>query len=351
MRCLFAIPGDINAPTGGYAYARWLLKHWPDEAAPLEHIELPGSFPFPSRRDLDESLRILHEASAGGGCALLIDGLAFGTFPPDMISNLRAPVTVLLHHPLSLETGLTEAEKIRLLDSERRALAHARHIVVTSPETARSVRALFAFPEGRITVAEPGIEGQVRSSGSAMGDPLHIVSAGTLTPRKGHSVLADALHLVRDLDWRATIAGSLEWDAATAQAVQAQVATLGLGNRIRFTGTLDEAALAGLYASADIFALASYYEGYGMVFAEAMAHGLPIICSGSGAVRETAPVGAGLHVEAGQPRAFADALRHMITDSKFRERCAAHAFAHAQTLPSWRDTAQKVARVMQAVAE
>jgi glycosyltransferase involved in cell wall biosynthesis len=125
---------------------------------------------------------------------------------------------------------------------------------------------------------------------------------------------------------------------------------LGLEDRIRFTGPLSEAEVARLYNEADIFALASYYEGYGMVFAEAMARGLPIVCSGAGAVRDTVPAEAGLHVEAGDPQAFAAALRRMLDDAPFRQACAEAAYAHAQSLPDWNETARIVSAAVKKAA-
>src|SRR5829696_3500180 len=99
----FVIPGDLAAPTGGYAYARKILVELPE----LQHLEFPRTFPFPSRDDLIETARILAEAP---GRVLLIDGLAFGAFTEDLLSRIERPVVALVHHPLGLETGLNDEQ-------------------------------------------------------------------------------------------------------------------------------------------------------------------------------------------------------------------------------------------------
>jgi glycosyltransferase involved in cell wall biosynthesis len=113
---------------------------------------------------------------------------------------------------------------------------------------------------------------------------------------------------------------------------------------------MNESALSALYASGDIFALATYYEGYGMVFAEAMAHGLPIVASGEGAVRDTVPEKAGLLCETGNTAAFAAGLRRILTDRSLREAKAEGAWEHGQTLPRWQDTATIIADVLASVS-
>jgi glycosyltransferase involved in cell wall biosynthesis len=350
--CLFAAPGDLSALTGGYAYARKLLEHWPREQGEIQHIALPDGFPFPSQDDIEASAALIAGAAAQAQdrAVALIDGLAYGAMPENAIRLLPLPVVALVHHPLGLETGLGSEDAAALLKSEARALALAFGVVATSRATARTIREMFVMEPSRIAVAEPGLTRAPRAKGSAGRGPSHIVSVGSVTPRKGCGVLIDALSLLRDVPWRATIAGSLDRDPATARQVQDMARQSGLQDRIRFTGPLSEAGVMRLYGEADIFALASHYEGYGMVFAEAMARGLPIVCSGSGAVRETVPAAAGLHVEAGDAQAFAAALRRMLEDEPFRQACAEAAYVHAQGLPDWDETARIVAAAVEKAA-
>jgi glycosyltransferase involved in cell wall biosynthesis len=344
-RCVFAIPGSLATPTGGYAYARkilpLLLRHMETQICPL-----PAAFPFPSAADLTQAARALAHADLPG-TAFLIDGLAFGAMPAGLIANIKSPVAVLVHHPLSLDDDLPAAERQRLLHLEGRALALARAIIVPSPGTAQALAELFAIPPARITIARPGILRGKRALGAPAGQPLHIVSAGSLTPRKGYPVLADALHQVSDLPWHATIAGSPELSPETAAQVNQKISVCGLEDRVRFVGELDEEALSALYSSGDIFALASHYEGYGMVFAEAMAHGLPIVASGGGAVAGTVPPEAGFVCPAGDAKAIASALRALLLDGNLRQAKAEAAWRHGQTLPQWPETAAIIAGALQ----
>ena len=90
------------------------------------------------------------------------------------------------------------------------------------------------------------------------------------------------------------------------------------------------------YRAADLFALASFYEGYGMVYAEAMANGLPVIATDAGAVPEVVPPEAGALIPPGDRAALAAALRRLIGDDALRTRCADAALAWTRALPDWR---------------
>ncbi len=343
----FAIPGDIATPTGGYAYDRNVIAHIERFGVQLSLLPLPAGFPFP---DAGERHETAARIAALGDCALLlIDGLAYGAFDAGMLAALPAPPIALVHHPLGLETGLSPQQRDALLASEAEALRRTRHIIATSTTTAETLSRLFSLPRAKITVAEPGISHVERAHGG--GEVVHIVSAGAVVPRKGYDILISALADLADLKWRATIAGSLDRSSETAAAIAEQVRSLGLSGRIALAGTLGDADLAALYRSADIFALASRYEGYGMVFAEAMAHGLPIVATTAGAIPETVPAAAGLLVPPDDAAALSRALRAMIARPDLRKACGEAAWAHAQTLPRWSDTARKIADVLSAVAQ
>jgi glycosyltransferase involved in cell wall biosynthesis len=171
-----------------------------------------------------------------------------------------------------------------------------------------------------------------------------------VSPRKGYDGLVAALRDLADLDWHLTIVGALDHAPAAAAALRAAIQATGLRERIDVAGVVDDTRLARLYDRADVFVSPSLFEGYGMVLAEAMARGLPLVASTGGAAAETVPDSAGLKVPPGDVAALREALRRMIADAALRRAFADGSWAAGQTLPRWRDTAARVAEALRTVA-
>jgi glycosyltransferase involved in cell wall biosynthesis len=200
-----------------------------------------------------------------------------------------------------------------------------------------------------ITVACPGTDRGVMASGSGDGT-LRLLSVGAIVPRKGFDVLIEALATLAELPWRLTIAGDRTRDAKAAAELDAQIGHHDLGTRVDRVGVLDAERLAVLYQQSDLFVLASRFEGYGMAYAEALAHGLPIVGTTAGAIPDTVPPGAGILVEPNEVKALARTLRMLIENRKERDWLAANARAAAATLPTWADSAKIFAAAVEAVA-
>ena len=332
----FAIPGDLAAPTGGYVYARRVMAEWARAGIAHRHVPLPAAFPAPDAAALRETAAILADAPR----PLLIDGLAYGAFPEDLARQAEA--TVLLHHPLCDETGLDAEQTERALRTERAALVHARHVVVTSPLTARDLVARFGVEAGRITVAEPGLD---RADPAPLaGDPPHILAVGSVTPRKGYGYLVEALARCADLPWTCTIHGETDRDAAEAARIAGLIEAAGLSSRIALRPPVPGDALHAVYRGADVFVAPSLHEGYGMAVTEAMAHGLPVVASRAGALPETAPVAR--LVPPGDVDALRDALHEVLMDAGLRRSMGAESHAFARSRPGWDTTARIVAQAM-----
>jgi glycosyltransferase involved in cell wall biosynthesis len=337
---VFAIPGDIDAQTGGYAYDRHLLREWRKAGIAARHLALPGSFPAPTAEDLAETERRL--AATAGDEVLLVDGLALGAFPEALAARFSQRLVALVHHPLALETGLSPDRAAVLRRSESRALAQARAVVVTGEATRDRLVADYAVAPGIVTVAVPGTEPASRATPAADG-PARLLAVGAIIPRKGYDVLVQALSAIRDRPWTMIIAGSPGHAPHVAGDLHRRIVAAGLAQRILLAGGVDAATLRCLYGKTDIFVMPSLYEGYGMVLGEALAHGLPIVTTRSGAGAEALPDAAALKVAPGDAAALAKALASLIDAPAERLRRADAAWAAAGDLPRWGETARRVA--------
>lgn len=339
----FLLPGDPDSRTGGYLYDARITAGLGSLGWIVHRHRLADSFPFPGAAELSQVGGIL--ASLPDGARVLIDGLALGVLPAVIAPHAaRLRLVGLVHHPLAEETGLDEAARHWLFESEKAALAMVRHTIVTSPFTAKAL-AGYGVPSERVTVILPGTDPAPVAKGGG-GPGLHILAVGTLTPRKGHDVLLSALGTLLHHDWMLTLAGGAR-DKATAGLVEKLIQDKGLSDRVTLLGEVDAEALAALYDRADLFALASHYEGYGMVFAEALARGLPVIGTTGGAIPTTVPPDAGLLVPPGDVSAFAQALEKLLADTGLRQRLQQGALRARDTLPGWQDQARAFAQVLE----
>jgi glycosyltransferase involved in cell wall biosynthesis len=344
-RFVFAVPGDLATPTGGYGYDRRMIAELGDLGWQIDLLNLGEGFPCPDDATRTGAQALLLAVPAGR--IIVVDGLALGVLP-ETAARLagRNSLLALVHHPLALEWGLSAPQADALRASERAALAFVQGVVVTSAATARLVASDYGVSMERIAVARPGSDPAPPAQGSK-DVVLRLLSVGAIVPRKGFDVLVAALATLTDLSWRLTIAGDRSRDRIAAAQLDADIARHGLGDRIAAPGAVSPQRLAALYAEADIFVLASYFEGYGMAYAEAIAHGLPVIGTDAGAIPETMPPDAGLLVAPGDIAALAEVLRRVIGDAGLRRRLANAARVAAPRLPGWRDSAAIFARALE----
>jgi glycosyltransferase involved in cell wall biosynthesis len=257
------------------------------------------------------------------GRLIVIDGLAFGVLP-EAGEALREthPLIALVHHPLALETGVTPQDAVVLRASERAALAATRGVIVTSPATKRTLVAEFGVPADRITVAQPGTD-RVPAALRTPSGSVALLAVGAVVPRKGYDVLVEALAGLIDLPWRLTIAGDCGRSPETTTRLRAAIEDNRLAPRITIEDAVPDARLRELYAASDLFVLPSRYEGFGMAYAEAIAHGLPVIGTTAGAIPDTVPAEAGVLVPPGDAASLAAVLRQLIENRDARERVSA----------------------------
>jgi glycosyltransferase involved in cell wall biosynthesis len=313
------VSGDIDRRTGGNLYDRQMERACRRAGLALRIVSVR------STAQARSTLARLEPR------VIVIDSIAIPIAAPLVRwarETLRARVIALMHMP-------TRAHGTRAL------LRAADRVVAVSPDLARAL-ARAGVPRSRITVIPPGSDGVPRVSRRAASSRgaraasrddgwLRVLCVANWSPSKGIATLVAAAAHVPQV--RLELVG----DAGSGpyrHLVIARIRSSGLAGRVVIHGALGERAIARRYAGADVFALPTEREGYGIVFAEALTHGLPIIAADIDAVRQI--VGdAGVFVARRRVRPLITALR-LVTDAWHRSRLAKAARIRARALPRWR---------------
>ena len=337
---VFVVPGRLDQLTGGYLFDRHIVEGLRARGRVVQVIELTGGRPKANAAVL---------AGVADGTETVVDGLALANLGEVVAAQARLRLVAFVHGPLAQESGLPPAEAKRAAQREAALLSRLRGVLCPSRKTAAAVESYGVSPD-RIAVVPPGTVKPNRHLRPRRGPVRALLCVANLLPRKGHGVLVEALAQIRDLEWHLLCVGSLERDPPTARSVRRMISAAGLEQRITLAGEWPPQSVAHAYRKADAFVLPSFHEGYGMVFAEAMAYGLPLIATAAGAIPETVSLEAALLVPPGDSAALARALRRVIAEPALAARLAAGSRAAGARLPEWSKATEEWERAFDRLA-
>jgi glycosyltransferase involved in cell wall biosynthesis len=338
VKLTLIVPGPIDQLTGGYLFARHIVAELCARGDEVAVIELPGQFPEADATAGAAAAEAL--AALPDGALAVIDGLALLGFNDCLAAAARRLKLIgFIHHALADETGLARDKIAAFQAAERRLLPLLRGCVCPSRNTAAALID-DGVEAARIAVTPPGtVKPVFRRERAHPGGRLHLLCVATVTPRKGHALLIEALAAIDRDAWRLDCVGSLTRDPDCAAALRAVIAKHRLEANVRLLGERRPEQLPPAYDEADLFVLPSYLEGYGMAFAEALAYGLPIVATTGGAIPHTVPASAGLLVPPGDVAALREALARAIGDHRLLAQLSAGARRAGDALPDWREAA------------
>ncbi|MBB4905514.1 glycosyltransferase family 4 protein [Actinophytocola algeriensis] len=338
----FVVPADIDDVTvasGGNTYDRRMC-----DLLGLDKVPVAGRWPTPStkaRVALADTL-----AEIPDGSVALIDGLVACGVPEVVVPHTRRlKLVVLLHLQLADETGVQPERAAGLDRREREVLRAASAVVATSEWAARRAIAHHGLDPKRVRTAPPGTDPAPRAAGTDAGDQL--LCLASVTQRKGHDVLAQALANLADLPWTCVCVGSVRRDPGHARRVQGLVDKLGISNKMIIAGPLPDADLDATFAKTDLLVLPSRRETFGMVITEALVRGIPVLTTNVDALPHTLGPGTssgGMLVPADDVPALTAALRRWLTDAELRERL--REAARARVVEDWPTAAKRLAGVL-----
>jgi len=334
VKLALIVPGPIDQVTGGYIFARRIIWDMRARGDHVSVVELAGQFPDADGAAQTAAAQAL--AALPDGALAVIDGLALLGFSDCLAAEAqRLKLIGFVHHALADETGLTVRKTARFQAAERRLLPLFRGVVCPSRNTADVLLDYGVAPE-RIVITPPGTIKAVSSrKREKFRSQLHLLAVATITPRKGHRLLIEALAGIDHDTWRLDCIGSLTRDPDCVAELRDAIVRNGLESNVRLLGERQPQQLPLAYEEADLFTLPSFHEGYGMAYAEALAYGLPIVATTGGAIPHTVPESAGLLVPPGDVDALKAALSRAIADRFLLAQLSEGARRAGAALPDW----------------
>jgi glycosyltransferase involved in cell wall biosynthesis len=349
------IYGSLTTISGGFIYDRRLVRYLREAGDRVDVISLPWR---PYGLSLIDNLNsgLCRDLSQAAFDVLLEDELVHPScfwLNQRLRPRVAYPIVAIVHHLRGRERHPALLSRM-YRHVEKSYLASVDGFICVSRTTEKDVADLVGRARPRV-VATPGRDGlpgavtreEITARATASG-PFNLIFVGNLIPRKElHTLLAALAHLNRD-DWRLTVAGSLEMDAAYVEAIRRQIKDAGLAPRVSLLGPLPARELAARCAASHVMVVPSSYEGFGIVYLEGMHFGLPAIAGTAGAAKELVRHDHnGFLVPPGDAAALARSISLLMADRELLKRLSLAAHRSAAAHPTWNESAAQVRAFLQ----
>jgi glycosyltransferase involved in cell wall biosynthesis len=346
MRIGLVIYGSLDTLSGGYLYDRTLVAALRAVGDSVEIIPLPWRNYLGSLRD-----------NFSPGLRRRLRGLEVDVMLQDELAH---PSLFLLNRRVREQISCPVVSVVHLLKSslnypawqnsfyravEWRYLSGVDGLIYNSATTRRDAERLPKVARAQKSeslIAYPGsdrLNPQISDEelkNRALDGPLRLLFLGNMIPRKGLHIALKALEGFPNDQWMLTAVGNPHAHPSYARAIRRQIAQAGLAPNVQFAGILSDQELSQCMKASHVLVMPSSYEGYGIVYAEAMGFGLPAIGTTRGAAREIITHGYnGFLIPAGATVALAS---HLIELAQNRQRLVEMSLAarnRYQSLPTW----------------
>jgi D-inositol-3-phosphate glycosyltransferase len=244
--------------------------------------------------------------------------------------------------------GRADPEPEYRAEIEERIIAAADGIIVSSDHERRAVTDLYGARRDQVRVVAPGIDldffqptpRRVARATLGLDGQEILFSAGRMDPIKGFDTLIRGLPLLRRRNVRLLIGGGSS-DDPERRRLERLTVDLGVADRVVFLGAVPQERLPLYYAAANLVVVPSHYESFGLVAAEALACGTPVVASQVGGLSTIVRDGEnGLLVSWRRPESFASAVDQALGDATLLAHLRANARPSVERL-SWRSTAER----------
>lgn len=348
MKIALILTGALETISGGFLYDRQLISRLREEGDTVDIICLP-------RRTYGAQLmQNLRFRLPGGYSLVLQDELAHASLLFANSQQREAPIVSIVHNLRSAATDLQwRGTMYRAV--ERKYLATVDAFIFNSGTTRDSVESLMGSSKPHV-VAPPGgdrlgelTEDFVKTRAAEPG-PLRLLFLANVIRGKGLHILLDALARLSPRDVALQVVGSCDIEPDYADAMRRVARNLALA--ATFHGPLNDQRLGDQLREAQVLALPSFYEGFGIAFLEGMSHGLPAIGTTAGAMPELIADGInGYLIPPGDSEALARRLVQIGADRALLARLGVGALRSYRARPTWGQSARQIRRFLNQTLE
>jgi D-inositol-3-phosphate glycosyltransferase len=283
----------------------------------------------------------------------------------------ETPFVQMFHTTAHMKNAVAEhadRETDLRLQTEKRLLTLADGIIAANPDERADLIWRMGVPTEKVCTIPPGVDLQLfqprskAASRAELGiapDERVVLFVGRIDPIKGIDTLIDAAQIMLSTSVEPTptfliVGGDLDADGAPVgplAGVAESIAQRGIADRFRLVGSQPQDQLPIFYGAADVVAVPSRYESFGLVAVEALACGRPVVASRVGGLRFTIDEGTtGFLVKPQLPQALAGDLEKILSDESLRAAMSATARSSVARY-DWANVARQVKHVYRRLAE
>jgi len=347
----FYLPEYPDTPTGGIKYHKILYEYF---TANRRNVYLLGNNRLARLTDKSKILKFLTGIvlafKVPRSSVIILSNTAFLHFLlPQYFSRIFGgnKYFMIVHHLIR-----DENPEFFRRTFEKLFISNSDSVVTISNATLQNMLKYGIADDSNIPIIPPGLN---RVSSESVGNKFRekckkLLYAGTIEERKGLVILIEALSKLKQYEFELTIAGDTNKFPQYSDSLKEKIHTYGLSDKIKFAGRVSDSELNRLYIEADIFVFPSFWEGYGMVVAEAMSAGVPSVASRLPSLEGLIEDGVnGLLVEIGDASDMADKLETLLSNDELLDRLSRAAFEKSLTLKTWDETCERIFNLVESI--
>lgn len=350
MRLGLLIYGSLDTRSGGYLYDRKLVEYLCKQGDTVDVISIPSNN-YPCHLACNFSPFMRHYLNCLDFDILLQDELIH----PSLVfinrsckSKANYLLVSIVHHLRSSEENPPLLSWLyRWMET---SYLHTIDAFVYNSNTTRceverlmgkGTPAVVATPAG--DRFGPGIEESYIAARAKQEGPLRLLFIGNVIRRKGLHTLLTALVHIKNEDWLLHVAGCRDIDTVYTREMDRLVQSQGLSNRVIFLGETPDSNIVSLLHSSHVLVVPSFYEGFGIVYLEAMAYGVVPIASSAGGGNEIIQDNKnGFLVKPGDSATLENQLRHLCRNRDILLALALSAHSRFDEFPGWEQTCARI---------